>query len=81
MPKKLTYSQQKKLAMQWKAAAPALRAQRHADIRQRDNSRSIVLLDPFFQEALKQKKPTSTSGLVQMYQILGRAPMDRTVKD
>lgn len=73
MPKKLTQAQLKALAMQWKNAAPALRAQRHADIRLRDNSRSILLLDPFFKEALKQKKPTSTSGLVQMYQVLRRS--------
>jgi hypothetical protein len=72
MPKKLTYSQQKKLAMQWKAAAPALRAQRHADIRQRDNAKAILSLDRLSREIIRKSPPRTTSGLVEMYRVLMR---------
>jgi hypothetical protein len=72
MPTDLDESQMKKLAMQWKHAAPALRAQRHADIRLRDNAKAILSLDSLSREIRRKSPPRKTSGLVQMYQLLLR---------
>ena len=48
---------QKALAMQWKAAAPALRRQRHADIRRQDNAAAIVALGELSRYVLKAIPP------------------------
>jgi hypothetical protein len=69
----LTHAQQKALAMQWKAAAPALRKARHADIRRQDNARVIRSLDELSRHVLKNAKPRTSSGFVQMYEVLSRA--------
>jgi hypothetical protein len=68
----ITHAQQKALAMQWKAAAPALRRQRHADIRRQDNAATIVALGELSRHVLKKSRPRRTSGLVEMYKILAR---------
>jgi hypothetical protein len=72
MAKPLTHAQQKQLAMQWKNAAPALRAQRHKDIRQRDNAKAILSLDRLSREIVRKSPPRATSGLVEMYRVLMR---------
>ena len=69
----LTHSQQKALALQWKAAAPALRKARHADIRRQNNARVIRSLDELSRHVLKNSKSRASSGFVQMYRVLGRA--------
>jgi hypothetical protein len=69
----LSYQQQKALAMQWKAAAPALRKQRHRDIRRMNNAKVILQLCELSRHVLKRSKPRKTSGLVEMYKILGRS--------
>ena len=66
------YAKLKELAMQWKRAAPFLRAQRHKDIRKQDNARAIELLDSVFTEATRNKRRTTTSGFVKMYEVLKR---------
>ena len=67
-----TYAQQKALAMQWKAAAPALRKQRHADIRRQNNARSMDSINSLVREAIKRKSNRRASGFVEMYRILSR---------
>jgi hypothetical protein len=69
----LTHAQQKAVAMQWKAAGPALRKARHADIRRQDNAAVIRSLDELSRHVLKTAKPRTSSGLVEMYRVLGRA--------
>lgn len=69
----LSHAQQKALAMQWKAAAPALRKARHADIRRQNNARVIRSLEELSRHVLKNARSRTTSGLVQMYSVLGRA--------
>ena len=69
----LTHAQQKALAMQWKAAAPALRKARHADIRRENNAQVIRSLDDLSRHVLKNAKSRTSSGFVQMYKVLGRA--------
>jgi hypothetical protein len=68
-----TPEQLKALAMQWKAAAPALRKQRHRDIRRQNNAEAILQLEELTRYALKHAKPRRTSGLAEMYKILGRS--------
>jgi hypothetical protein len=68
----ITYAQQKALAMQWKAAAPALRRARHADIRRQDNAAAIAALGELSRHVLKRSRPRRSSGFVEMYKILGR---------
>jgi hypothetical protein len=70
----LTYAQQKALAMQWKAAAPALRKQRHADIRKQNNVEVIDSLNSLFREAIKARSKRRAAGFVTMYRILSRRP-------
>lgn len=67
----LSYAQQKALAMQWKAAAPALRKARHADIRRENNAQVIRSLDELSRYVLRTSKSRTSSGFVQMYRILG----------
>jgi hypothetical protein len=69
-----TYAQQKALAMQWKAAAPALRKARHADIRRQNNARAMDALNSIFRVAIKEHSNRRASGLVEMYRILSRRP-------
>jgi len=69
----LSQAQQKALAMQWKAAAPALRKARHADIRRQDNARVICSLDELSRHVLKTAKSRNSSGFVQMYRVLSRS--------
>jgi hypothetical protein len=66
-------SWQKQLAMQWKRAAPFLAAQRRRDIRRQNNARAMEHLEWFFSQAIKNKKPSRSSGFVQMHQILRRS--------
>jgi hypothetical protein len=73
VPMALNYTQQKALAMQWKAAGPALRKARHADIRRQDNAAVLRSLDELSRHVLKTAKPRKSSGLVEMYKILGRS--------
>jgi hypothetical protein len=68
----LSHAQQKALAMQWKAAAPALRKVRHADIRRENNVMAMDALNSLFRQAIKSTPARRTSGLVQMYRILSR---------
>jgi hypothetical protein len=68
-----TYEQQKALAMQWKAAAPLLRKQRHRDIRQQNNADVIESLSGLSRHLLKRSRPVRRSGLVDMYKILSRS--------
>ncbi len=68
----ITHAQQKALAMQWKAAAPALRRQRHADIRRTDNAAAMDALNSLFREAIKGRSRRRASGFVEMYRILSR---------
>jgi hypothetical protein len=70
----LTYAQQKALAMQWKAAAPALRKQRHLDIRRQNNAAAIDALNSLVHEAIKKPSKRRAEGLVEMYKILSRQP-------
>jgi hypothetical protein len=69
----LTYAQQKALAMQWKAAAPALRKQRHRDIRSQNNADVIDSLSGLSRHLQKRSRPRRQSGLVEMYKILSRS--------
>ena len=68
----ITYAQQKALAMQWKAAAPALRRARHADIRRQDNAAAMDALNSLFREAIKGRSRRRASGFVEMYRIFSR---------
>ena len=68
----ITHAQQKALAMQWKAAAPALRRARHADIRRTDNAAAMDALNSLFREAIKRPTGRRASGFVEMYRILSR---------
>jgi hypothetical protein len=70
----ITHVQQKALAMQWKAAAPALRKARHADIRRQDNAKALDVLNSLFREAIKGGTGRRASGFVEMYRILSRRP-------
>jgi len=70
----LTRAQQKALAMQWKAAAPALRRQRHADIRRQDNAAAMDSLNSIFREAIKAGTGRRASGFVEMYRLFSRRP-------
>ncbi len=72
LPMTPTYAQQKALAMQWKAAAPALRKQRHADIRRQDNAKAMDALNSLFLVAIKQKSNRRAKGFAEMYRILSR---------
>jgi hypothetical protein len=67
-------AQQKALALQWKAAAPALRKARHADIRRQDNVLAMDALNSIFREAIKRKSNRRAEGFVEMYRILSRQP-------
>ena len=67
-----TNAQLKALAMQWKAAAPALRAQRHKDIRRQDNAAAMDSLNSMFREAVKRRSDRRASGFVEMYRVLSR---------
>jgi hypothetical protein len=69
----LSHAQQKALAMQWKAAAPALRKARHADIRRENNARVIRSMDELSRHVLRTSKSRTSSGFVQMYRVLSRA--------
>jgi hypothetical protein len=68
----LSHAQQKALALQWKAAAPALRKARHVDIRRQDNAAAMDALNSLFREAIKGGTRRRTSGLVEMNRILSR---------
>lgn len=70
----LSYAQQKALAMQWKAAAPALRKARHADIRRQNNVVAMDALNSLFRHAIKTTPARRTSGFAQMYRVLSRHP-------
>ena len=70
----LSHTQQKALAMQWKAAAPALRKARHADIRRENSVMAMDALNSLFRQAIKSTPARRTSGFVQMYRILARQP-------
>jgi hypothetical protein len=69
----ITRAEQKALAMQWKAAAPALRKARHVDIRRQDNAAAILALGELTRHVLKRSRSRHPSGLVEMYKILGRS--------
>jgi hypothetical protein len=62
----------KQLAMQWKRAAPHLAAARRESIRRQNNANSIASLNSLYLEAIKHKKPSRTSGFVEMYRVLMR---------
>ena len=68
-----TYEQQKALAAQWKAAAPALRKARHRDIRRQNNAEVIFSLGELSRHVLKQSKSRRPVGFIQMYKILARS--------
>lgn len=65
-------AQQKALALQWKAASPALRKARHADIRRQNNVLAMDALNSLFREAIKRKSNRRAQGFVEMYRILSR---------
>ena len=69
----ITYAQQKQLAMQWKRAAPFLAQARREDIRRQNTAQAIDSLNSIFLHAIKCKKPSHTSGFVEMYRILSRS--------
>ena len=73
VPMPLTRARQKALAMQWKAAGPAWRKAWHAEIRRQDNASVMRSMDKLCRHLLKTAKPRKTSGLVEMYKILGRS--------
>jgi len=62
----------KALAMQWKAAAPALRKARHADIRRQNNAQVIFSMGELSRHVLKRERSRIPTGFVQMYKVLGR---------
>jgi hypothetical protein len=68
----MTHAQQKALAIQWKAAAPALRKARHADIRRQDNAAAIMALGELSRHVLKRSRSRHPSGFVEMYRIFSR---------
>jgi hypothetical protein len=65
--------QYKALAMQWKAAGPALRKARHADIRRQNNAQVIFSLNELSRHVLKRSRSRTPTGFVQMYKVLARA--------
>jgi hypothetical protein len=69
----ITCAQQKQLAMQWKRAAPLLAAARRNDIRRQNTAQAIDSLNSLFLEAIKRRKPSRTSGFVEMYRILRKS--------
>jgi hypothetical protein len=73
----MTHAQQKALAMQWKAAAPALRRARHADIRRQDNAAAIMALGELSRHVLKRSASRHPAGFVEMYKILSRGARAR----
>ena len=56
----------------WKAAGPELEAIRHAEIRDADNLRSLALLEPAFNHALRSRPMRMTSGLVEMQTLFAK---------
>ena len=66
------HARQKALAMQWKAAAPALRKARHADIRRQNNARVILSMGELSRHVLKRERSRIPTGFVEMYRVLGR---------
>ncbi len=60
--------------MQWKAAEPALRKARHADIRRENNAEVLNSLNSIFRIAMRSKMKRRSSGLVEMYRVLLRRP-------
>jgi len=62
--------------MQWKAAAPALRKARHADIRRQNNALALDSLNSLFRTAIRRKSDRRAAGFVEMYRILLRRPKD-----
>jgi hypothetical protein len=72
-----TPAAQKALAAQWKAAAAALRAARHADIRRQDNAEAIVALGELSRHVLERARPRRSPGFVEMYRILARGARTR----
>jgi hypothetical protein len=69
-----SHAQQKALALQWKAAAPALRKARHADIRRQNNVQAMDALNSLFREMTKRKSNRRAQGFVEMYRVLSRQP-------
>jgi hypothetical protein len=63
----------KQLAMQWKRAAPHLATARRESIRRQNNAKSIDSLNSLYLEAIRHKKPSRTSGFVEMYRVLMRS--------
>jgi hypothetical protein len=70
----LTHAQQKALATQWKAAAPALRKARHADIRRQNDAEVILGMAELSRHVLKRSRSRVPTGFVEMYRILSRQP-------
>jgi hypothetical protein len=69
-----TSDQAKAWAMQWKAAGPALRRQRHRDIRRQNNATAIEALSDLSNYHRKRAKSRMAEGFVQMYKVLGWKP-------
>jgi hypothetical protein len=63
----------KQLAMQWKRAASHLAAARRYDIRHQNTAHCFDALDSICRHAIKTNRPSHTSGLVKMYEILRRS--------
>ncbi len=68
----LTYEQQKALAMQWKAAEPALRKMLYAQIREEDNASVISDLAELTKFVVAQEPAPIPTGFVEMYRIFAR---------
>ena len=69
----IDHARYKQLAMQWKRAAPLLAAARRDGIRRQNAAQAIDSLNSLFREAIKRKKPSRSSGFVEMYRILRRS--------
>jgi len=67
-----THEQLTALALQWKAAATALRNQRHRDIRHQNNADAIDQLNELVNEAIKKPTNRRAAGFVELYKILSR---------
>lgn len=59
-------------ARAWKEAGPELERIRLREVREEDNRRSLELLAPAFEHAVRTQPPEPTSGLIEMQRYLAR---------
>jgi hypothetical protein len=56
----------------WKEAGPELEAIRRREIRQADNLKVLAMLECAFNQAVRERPPRSSSGLVEMQEWLAK---------